>query len=107
MNEAVKILAPGLSNGTPNSNSSLNIMSDMFASNAVRLHPTGPRTEKRYLPQSVLVIISKQKKENQISTETGYLSTLLSPLRSGNYFEFGLKGTVRSRERYLKQYSVL
>ena len=32
---------------------------------------TGPGIDKRYLPQSVLVIISKRKKENQISTETG------------------------------------
>ena len=48
---------------------------------------------------SVLVIISKPKKEKQDFIRTGCLNTLLGPLMSGNYFEFGLKQTVRSRER--------
>ena len=39
-NEATKVLARGLSHGTPNSNSTPNIVSDMFTSNAVELHPT-------------------------------------------------------------------
>ena len=40
INEAAKVLATGLSNGTPNYNSTPNTVSDMSTSNAVELDPT-------------------------------------------------------------------
>ena len=52
-------------------------------------HDKGPVTAKRSLPLSVLVIISKPKKEKQDSILFSCLSTLLGPLRSENYL--GLK----------------
>ena len=49
----------------------------------------GPGTVKRFFAISVLVVISKPKREKQDSILFGCLNTLLSPLRSENYF--GLK----------------
>ena len=49
-------------------------------------HDKGPGTGKRSLPLSVLVIISKPKKEKQDSILFSCLNTLFSPIRSENYF---------------------
>ena len=70
-------------------------------------HDTGPRTGKRSLPLSVLVIVSKPKREKQDFILFSHLP-LLSLLRRSDYSESGLKVPVfRSRERDLMQYSVL
>ena len=63
-------------------------------------HDKGPRTGKRSLPLSVLVIISKPKKEKQDSISFSCLNTLLSPLRRSNYFKSFLKVPVLDLERF-------
>ena len=49
---------------------------------------------------SVLVIISKPKKEKQDSISFSCLNTLLGPLRRSSYFESGLKVPVLDLERF-------